>query len=136
MAQVAWSLSPSVSRGGGFGWWDELCQSWSHMYPLVPSGEQHPPNVVYLNVFPKHFPKLNLIKRAIMEICFQVNSEYSMSWCVLDLEEIKAIKRTTHRIVLNGLENTILPLSGADVYHYFSSFGHWRVLQGPKGFTQ
>lgn len=60
----------------------------------------------------------------IMEICFQVNSEYLMSRCVLDLEGIKAIKRITHRIVLNGLENATLPLSRVDVYHYFSNFNH------------
>lgn len=82
------------------------------------------PHVVYFNVFLKHFPKLNLMEGKIMEICFQVNSEYLMSWCVLDLEGIKAIKRITHRIVLNGLENASLPLSRVDVYHYFSNFNH------------
>lgn len=45
-----------------------------------------------------------------------------MPRCVLDLEGIKAIKRITHRIVLNGLENAPLPLSRVDVYHYFSNF--------------
>lgn len=60
----------------------------------------------------------------IMEIFFQVNSEYLMSWCVLNLEGIKAIKRITHKIVLNGLENATLPLSRVDVYHYFSNFNH------------
>lgn len=102
----------------------------------MPWGGQHPPNVVGFNAFPKRFPELNLVEGEVMEICFQVNSEYLMSRCVLDLEEIKAIKRITHGIVLNGLENATLPLSGVDVYHYFSNFSHWRVLQGPKGFIQ
>lgn len=57
-----------------------------------------------------------------MEICFQVNSEYLMSHCVLNLEGIKAIKRITHKIVLNGLENSAFPLSRVDLYHYFSNF--------------
>lgn len=80
--------------------------------------------MVYFNGFPKHFSKL--VEGGIMEVCFQVNSECLMSRCVLNLEGIKAIKRITHRIVLNGLESATLPLSRVDVYHYFSNFNHRR----------
>jgi len=83
-----------------------------------------PPDVLCFNGFPKRFPKLNLVGGEIMEICFQVNSENLMSRGVLDLEGIKAIKRNTHRLVLNGLENATLPLSRVAVYHYFSYFNH------------
>lgn len=42
--------------------------------PSVPSaGNSIPPEVGYFNVFPKRFPKLNLMEDEIMEICFQVN---------------------------------------------------------------
>lgn len=48
----------------------------SHTHPSVPAGEQHPSKCIFW-FFPKHF--LKLMGGEIMEICFQVNSQYLMS---------------------------------------------------------
>lgn len=124
MTQGVGSSSPGQVGGWGFGGPGELGQGYLHEHIIAFCRAVSPPDVLCFNGFPKHFSKL--MEGGIMEIFFQVNSEYLMSRGVLNVEGIKAIRRITHRIVLNGLENATLPISRVDVYHYFSNFNHWR----------
>lgn len=124
MTRVVVSSSPGQVGRWGFGEQGELGQGDLYERICAFFRAASPPDVVCFNGFPKHFSKL--MEGGIMEIFFQVNSEYLMSRCVLNVEGIKAIRRITHRIVLNGLENATLPLSRVDVYHYFSNFNHQR----------